>query len=993
MIRNFFIIVCLLFIGYQTSFAQIQPNLYKEADQRRMNQWADSVFDSLSLDERIGQLFMVVTDPRSTYHKTILGYIDNMKIGGVLFSKGTLQDQAQSINLYQKNSRVPLLISFDGEWGLAMRLQDTPRFPQNMLLGAVNDNQLIQLYGEEMGRECRELGVHINFAPTLDVNVNPANPVIGMRSFGENPQAVAEKGIAYSKGLENRGVMSVAKHFPGHGDTSDDSHKTLPKITHSRQRLDEVELYPFSQFINSGLGGVMTGHLSVPALDNTSGQPTSLSKRIVTDLLQEELGFRGLTFTDALAMKGASTETGQSTCVKALLAGNDILLNPRNPSQKYANVKKAVEKGVIKREMIEEKCLKILRYKYIAGLNHYKPIEVKGLSSRINTSYAKWLVQRLNAEGMTLLKNEEEAIPVKHLGSRKVAVLSIGEGEKTNFQQTMELYDGFDMFYLSREPANTEIANVFKQLKGYDTIICAIHSSKVSDYSALQSLAKEKDVILCFLISPYRLSKFKQSIASAKAVVLGYENTSHAQQAAAELIMGGIPAKGKLPVTIPGLFKYGSGLSTEKVRLSYQEPRERKMSVESLRKIDQIAQEGIKNQAYPGCQILVAKDGVVVYNKSFGYFDYAKTHKVENSDLYDLASVTKAVATVPAVMKLYDEKKITLPSKLSKFIPELVGTDKADITVRDALFHETGLVSFIPFYRLLIDTDSYEGPLYSNKRDLTYRTQYDTKVYMRNDFQFKSDMVCTVPQAGFDKQVADGFYVKNDIDKLVLNEIACSKLRKTKGYLYSDLNFMLLKRMTENISKQTFDVFLEKNFFANLGANNTLFLPLRKIDKTRIAPTENDEFLRNQVIVGFPHDEAAAVLGGVSGNAGLFSNTNDLAKILQMLLNDGEYGGERYLSQATCRTFTKTKSKDSRRGLGFDKPDKVGRYNPAADSAPECTYGHTGFTGTCFWVDPDNKLIYIFLANRVYPSRTYKKLTELNIRTRIQDVIYEAMQI
>ncbi|MCL1937141.1 MAG: serine hydrolase [Candidatus Azobacteroides sp.] len=961
-----------------------QPTLYKNVNQTAMNQWVDSVFASMTLDEKIGQLFMVVADPRSTYYTRVINYIKEQKIGGILFSSGTLSDEAESINLYQSYSRIPLFISFDGEWGLAMRLDDTPRFPKNMMIGAIQDNEWVRLYGEEVGRECKELGVHINFAPVLDVNVNPNNPVIGVRSFGENPYLVAEKGKAYSKGLEAMNIISVAKHFPGHGDTSTDSHVALPRIESNRAHLDSVELYPFVQYIQAGFAGVMSGHLLIPALDSTSDLPASLSP-VINNLLTNELGFGGLKVTDALVMKGAAGGT-YSVCVSSLLAGNDILLSPEKPINEFAAVKKAVETGIISKNTIDEKCLKILQYKYIAGLDHYAPIETKGLKERINTNYTDWLIQKLNAEAITLLKNENALLPLRQLGERKIAVVSLGDNDSNDFLQTMALYDDFDFFSSATSVGQDALLN---RLKNYDVVVCAIHSNKINDSPALQSLAEQKEVHLCFFVPPYQLSKYQQSILSAKSVTLGYENTPYAQKATAEVVMGGLPAKGKLPVTIGGLFRYNSGLTTQKVRLSYQHPMEVGVSERIADEIAAIAMEGIDNKAFPGCQVLIAKNGVVIYNQSFGYFDYAGTHPVQNADIYDLASVTKATATVSAIMKLYDTGQISLQDRLSKYIPELKYTDKEDITIKDALFHQTGLPSFYPFYQLLIDSSSYEGSLYSNKRTAIYRTLYDKNVYMRNDFEFFPGMVSKTPQKGMQRQVAGHFYVRDDFDKTMIQTIAEVPLRSNNNYRYSDLNFILLKEMVENVSGQSFDRLLDQEFFAPLGASSTTFLPLKKFDKKKIAPTENDEFLRNQILIGYPHDEAAALMGGVSGNAGLFSDANDLAKLLQLFLNNGEYGGEQYISEATMRTFTQIKSPSSRRGLGFDKPDKENGNGSVCESAPASVYGHTGYTGTCFWIDPDNKLIYIFLSNRVYPSRTYTRLMDLNIRPRIQETIYQ----
>ena len=980
-----------LFLFGASAFAQPSPNLYQAVDHRKMNQCVDSVFHTMTWDERIGQLIVLKAEPSASYREYVLKSIKEYKIGGILFSGGALSDQAENTNVYQKASRIPLWITFDGEWGLSMRLKDTPRFPKNMMLGAIANNDLIRLYGEEMGRECRELGIQINFAPVLDINNNPYNPVIGTRSFGENRQEVSEKGIAYAKGLESQKIISVGKHFPGHGDTSEDSHKTLPIINHSRTHLDEVELYPFMRFIQEGFAGIMVGHLSVPTLDDSSELAASLSPKIITGLLKDELKFTGLSFTDALEMKGAASQTGNA-CVSALLAGNDILLCPAHIASDFAAIKKSVESGIIKRSDIEEACKKILQYKYITGLNQYKPIEMKELSQRICTDYTDWLIQKLNNEAVTLLKNNNNLIPIQGIDKNKTAVLSIGANEDLIFWQRLALYGKFDFFQLTRNAAASEIERIFKQLKDFPRIIVGIHAERMNDLPALQSLAKEKEAHLCFFTAPYTLRKYARSIALAQSVTLAYENTPGAQNAAAEILSGGIPAKGKLPVTIPGLFDCGAGLETDKVRLSYQMPHEVNMDSNVLKKIAFIVDEGIKNQAFPGCQIVIAKDGVVVYNQSFGSFDYANTHPVQNSDVYDLASMTKSLATVPAIMKLTDMKKIALSDKISRFVPKLKNTDKQDLTIRNALFHETGLPAFLPFYRLLIDENSYDGPLFSKRRDFTFRIRYDTNVYMRTDFKFDSDKVSKTPKPGISKQVAEKFYIEDNFQQEVLNKIIETQLNKKKGYLYSDLNFILLKEVVENCTSKPLNEYLETNFYSRLGAYSTCFLPLQKIDKQSIAPTENDEFLRNQILIGYPHDEIAAFLGGVSGNAGLFSNANDLAKILQMFLNFGEYGGEQYLSRETVQTFVQAKSSGSRRGLGFDKPDFLRPENsPTGVSAPASTYGHTGFTGTCFWVDPDNQLIYIFLSNRVYPSRTYKQLMEMKIRPQIQDIIYEAL--
>ncbi len=985
--KNIISIICFWGLAISLS-AQVVPNMYKKADPKKMNHWVDSIFSKMTVDEKIGQLFMIVADPSSKQSNTqvIQKHITSRYIGGVLFAKGSVADQVSSTNLYQKTSKIPLLISLDGEWGLSMRLSDTPRFPRNMVLGAMSEGKTLELYGAEVARQCREMGIQINFAPVLDVNSNPKNPVIGTRSFGENPERVALSGIAYAKGLESRGVMAVAKHFPGHGDTAEDSHRTTPTVSHDWDQLQQEDIYPFRQYVSAGFSGMMSGHLNVPALDSLSGKPASLSP-VVSAFLKDSLGFSGLSFTDALVMKGASSK--DNVCVQALLAGNDILLSPGKPVEDVAAVKKAVNDQVIPLSVVEEKCRKILQYKYILGLNQFRPVSSKGMESRLNTDSTEWVSRKLNAESVTLLKNKDAIIPVKQLDVKRIASISLGENGISNFQRMLKNYAKVDAYTLSGATTLSSIEAVFKKLSAYDLIVCGIHSAKTGESNALRKLAAEKNVILCFFISPYDMPSFKTTTISSQAVLQAYENTDYAQEAAAQVIMGGLKATGKLPVTVTGLFEEGTGFLTEKVRLSYQSPLEVGMSPEKLKAIDRIVEEGLKEKAFPGCQVLVAKNGAVIYEKSFGFFDYAGTHPVENTDMYDLASVTKVMATLPAVMKLYDQKKLALSDKLSKYVKEIQQTDKDDITIKDALFHESGLTSFVPFYQLTIDKNSYDGNLFSRKRDLTFRIQYDDNVYGRIDFKYLPDLVSKTSKKGFNIQVADDFYLNDSFRLMMLKDIGSSKLQKKGSYRYSDLNFMLLKETVEDISDTSLDLFLADHFYKRLGADYTMFQPLsHRADPKAIAPTENDQMIRNQLLVGYVHDEAAAFMGGVSGNAGLFSNANDLAKLLQLFLNGGTYGGESYFSKATVDLFTQTKSSSSRRGLGFDKPDP----DKKPDYLPASVYGHTGFTGTSVWVDPDNQLIYIFLSNRVYPTRTNKKLSTLNIREKIQEAIYRAIK-
>lgn len=986
-------ILLLCCISLLSSGAQTVPNLYRAVDQEKMNHWVDSVFDAMSYDERIGQLFMVIANPKSDNRnmQRLMRYVNDIKIGGILFHKGDPVTQAEVTNRLQKASRIPMLVSLDGEWGLSMRLSGTTRFPKNMMLGAIEDNALIEEYGKEVGRQCREMGIHINFAPDMDVNSNVDNPVIGLRSFGENPEAVSEKGIAYARGLENTGILSVSKHFPGHGDTSEDSHETLPVVRHNRARLDSVELLPFKRYIYDGFGGIMTGHLYVPALDK-SHKPASFSKAVVTDLLQKELGFQGLCFTDALAMKGASTKKTDNPSVKALLAGNDILLAPAAPINDFTAVKEAIEEGVLDLEAIEAKCLKILRYKYIAGLNAYKPVETKGLSKRLNSPHAAWMAAKLNSEAITVLKNEDTILPLKQLNKKKIAALSIGDGVGNEFQKMLGEYDSIACFSIGRRSTATQVQQVYNKLQKYDVIICGVHTIRIPESLALRQLAAKKELVYTFFTLPYACKEYKKSIEKAKAVVLAYEGTPLAQEYAAQVIFGGIAAKGKLPVSIPGLYYAGTGIFTEKTRLGYHQPEEVGANPDRLDVIESIVKEGLDEKAYPGCQVLVAKDGMIIYNKSFGYFDYESRQPVTEASVYDLASASKAAGTLLAVMKAYDEKKFTLNNKISDFIPELKESNKKDLSIKELLYHQSGVTPTINFYLDAIDKDSYKGSLYSSAKNATHPVRFDAKTYVRNDFKYLPDIVSDTRKPGFTTEVARNFYVSDSFKDTILQDIKKSRLGTRGRYVYSCVNFIMLKMMVENLMKSPMDQLLRDDFYSGLGAWHTTYNPLKRMDTLQIVPTEQDGFVRRQLLRGYVHDEAAAFQGGVSGNAGLFSNANDLAKVLQLMLNQGTYGGERYLSLETSRLFTQSKSPTCRRGLGFDKP-VIGnpKASPCGALAPASVYGHTGFTGTCFWIDPDNQLIYIFLSNRVNPSRANNKLGSLDIRTRIQDAIYKAI--
>jgi len=990
------IIIALFLLLCASQAWAVMPNMWvKGMKDKRMKVWVDSVMSTMSLDEQIGQLFMVTADVSLTKKNMdkLAGYVKEQKIGGILFSKATVDNQVKLTNFLQEQARIPLFIALDGEWGLSMRIEGSPRFPKNMALGATKDNRQIYEYGQLVGLQCREMGIHINFAPVLDINNNPNNPVINVRSFGENREQVALAAMAYARGLESAGVLSVGKHFPGHGDTSTDSHYGLPVLDLSLSRIDSIELYPFKKYIERGFAGMMVGHLYLPAFDRDT-IPASLSRSVVADLLKNELGFEGLIFTDALVMRAIDLK-GESACVKAIQAGVDVLLSPQFPVVEYNAVKSAVENRVISTMQIERRCRKILSYKYICGLSEYKPIDSRGVAARLNNRRTEVNIRKMTKESVTLLKNKNNHIPLRNSALQSVAVINVGDNQST-FQNTIQNYTPFELFTINSETDYAQLERMVRRLKDYNTLVAAIYTDNeevVEPFLRLVSmLDKKTDLSLSFFLSPYRIKSYLPAINSAKSILLAYENTVSTQFYAAQMLLGGVATVGKLPVSIDSLYTFGSGIRTQVCRLGYDYPEMVDVDSKKMIEIDSLVMKAIAEKALPGCQVLVAKEGTVIFNKQYGNFDYTNAHPVTESDIYDLSSLTNVAATLPAMMMLYDDGKYLLRDKIGQFIPALKSSEKYLITVKEALFHQSGLPANIPFYQMLYDKKSYKGALVSKHKSATYSIQIDEDLFVNGKARFRKEWLSSEKSENYPVEIAAGLYLNKAFYSEMFTRFLKTKPGSKEKYVYSDLNFMLLRLMIEDLADMKLDSMLSTTLYSKLGANTTGFLPLKRFPKTSIAPTENDQFFRRQLLIGYPHDELAALSGGVEGNAGLFSNANDLAKLCQMYLNEGTYGGEQLIQSETVRMFTQMKSPDSRRGLGFDRPNPMKPSNgPASDWAPLSAYGHTGSTGTCFWVDPENKLIYIFLSNRIYPSRLNREWDHRDLRTEIQDIIYKSI--
>ncbi len=972
---SIFLVLFTLYSNFFSSLNENSPVIIDEPPflKDTASEWVKQKFNSLTEDEKIAQLFMIAaySNKGQEHINSVVNLVQQEKVGGIIFFQGGPMRQAQQTNLYQSLAKIPLFIAIDGEWGLNMRLDSTPNYPKQMTLGAIDNEKLIYDMGCRIAYECKRIGVNINFAPVVDVNNNSKNPVINYRSFGERRWSVYQKGIDYMRGLQDNFVLATAKHFPGHGDTDTDSHKSLPVISHTKERLDSIELFPFKNLINNGLGAMMVAHLNIPALDSAKNSVSSISKKIINDLLLNNLNFKGLVFTDAMNMQGLSqnSEVGSAE-VQALMAGVDVILMSGNVKLAISKIKKAIEEGKISKNEINRKCKKILAAKKWLGLNKFKPVELKNLKKDLNSQEAELLRRKLIENSITLLQNRDSLIPFKHLDSVRIASVSVGTGNETFFQKTLSLYDNVKHFYISKSADFSSFSNLISHLSKFDIVVVGIHktSQTPSEFGItkqtidfVNQLSKKTKVVLDIFGNPYGLLNFKEA-EKLFAIVISYEDTKMSQDLSAQLLFGGISASGRLPVSAGENFPAGTGISAKKIRLKYSIPKEFNIDEFRLKKVDSIIKLGIEKKAFPGCQILVVKDGIVFYHKSFGFHTYEKTDSVRNENIYDLASITKIAATTPAIMKLYEEKKIDIAKPLSEYLPDLKGTNKKNITVKEILLHEAGLKSYIPLY---INT-------YDKHNNL------NTKYYSTT----KNDTFCVevAENLFFNKYFLDTLYYF--IYKSPLN---------TKKYLYSDLGFFLFYKTISELTKTPLENYVENQFYNSLGATTLCYHPLQYFEKNQIIPTEIDSRYRKQLLQGYVHDFGAALLGCASGHAGLFSNANDLAKLMQMFLQKGEYGGIRYFKPETIELFTAKNSKKSRRGLGFDKPSATGK-SPVGKQASLDTYGHTGFTGTSVWVDPDKNAIFIFLSNRVNPVANNSKMIKMGISSKLQNIFFEALK-
>lgn len=971
--------------------------------------WVDSIFKSLSLEKKIGQLYMIAA--YSGGEKYNQEYIEKLireyHIGGLIFMQGTPKAQALQTNKYQMMSKIPLFIAMDAEWGLGMRLTGITDMPRQLMLGAMTDSTLVYKMASAIASQCRRLGVHINFAPVVDINNNPNNPVINFRSYGENKNKVANYGIQYMNGLQDNGVMACAKHFPGHGDTDFDSHKDMPEIKKSVVQLENLEFFPFKKLIDNGLQSAMVAHLHIPAIDSQKNIPSTLSYNTVTTLLKEKMGFNGLIFTDALNMEGvAKYYSAGDIDLKAFEAGNDILLFSQDIKSGIEKIKTAVSKDSNLEKRLNTVVKKILLAKFQSGLQHIANINTDSIDYDLN-QYTSSLRRQIAEASITLLSDPFQVISKLGRNELKdIVYVGVGTENENKFASELKKYGLKKIVFAPKDPKKNK--EFLKQFKHKPTLIIGVHGMtgyptqnfglEMNEIQLVNTLSQSNNSLTVLFGNPYALKHF----CNVNGMMVAYDEATETQEIAAKILTRQLKPQGKLPVSVCNNYKQGDGIvsltnilgevvdtiafirqnkSINPITKAYESklmntniileccvsPQAVGADIKVLDKLDDFIDLSIRSGAFPGCRVLAAKDGKVFYDKAFGYLTQQKKNIVDINTVYDIASVTKVVATTMAIMKLYDQGKINLNDHLGKYIPATKNTDKEYLRIKDILAHQAGLKSWIPFYKETLDEHGFPKP----------------EIYSK------------FSTGKFNIKVCDNLFMNNSWIDTMWKRIIESPLENRGKYVYSDLDFIFLQKVVETISKQSLDQFVNKEFYVPLEMKNTAFNAKTRLPKKEIAPSEIDDYFRHQSIQGYVHDMGAAMFGGVSGHAGLFSTATDIGVLFQMLLNGGVYNNKRYLQQSTVELFTSKNSFISRRGLGFDKPEtKSGKGNPCSDNASAKTFGHQGFTGTCVWADPESNLIFVFLSNRTYPSAENKLInSSLHVRETAQQYIYNAIGI
>jgi len=946
--------------------------------------WADSLLKTMSLERMAAQTLMMPAWSRDrSIRPDLLKNVEELGIGGIIFFQGHPLDQAYLSNFYQQQSRIPLLMGMDAEWGLSMRLNDLPKYPFAISMGAADDEALALELGRSLGKECRLLGVHISFGPVVDVNTNPDNPIIGFRSFGENPDKVARMAMSQIQGMQDQGILACAKHFPGHGNTASDSHKELPIVTDNRTQL-QSHLKPFQSCINKGVASIMVAHLEIPALEAEPGLPSSLSPSVVRHLLRDSMHFEGLIITDALNMKGVSGKYKSATaCVMALQAGNDVLLFPEDAKVAIDSIVSAVRQGKLDSLELRQHARRILIQKHQAGLAFYKPIETKNLVDSLLAVYQdfqdKWSAPQPSYPGLSVL-DPSHHLPLQPFSGKHGLLLQwVPEGKSANDVLDSQLIDALMQnghWYVSSVPYNASPSDIMAEIQEFpaDCFVLLAHTEpkiwgKTSRElpAALVSWLSSRDPSQTALLhagNPYALRSL--GLYHRIPVLLSYENDSRSLAFAAEALYGRMCGGAQLPATLNSRFPAGycakqtSSIPLwERGEIQAQKAQNASTAYRLLStQLDERINRALSEGDFPAAQCVVMHHGQVVYQQAVGSIDadeqlHLGPRNLSFEHVFDLASITKVAATTLAVMHLCQEKKIAPSTVLSKVWPEASHTPWGHLPLSAFLTHQSGLPAFLSFF----NTMKSQGAEHRIQADSQYQLALSNSCFVEPRW---SDSAWT--------------WIQNE------------KPDPHPRYVYSDLNMIIMGKWVEYMSRTSLHLYVDSLFYSPMGLTHLGFLPEDKGMDYWCVPSGYESTWPRQRICGIVHDPSAAVLGGVSGNAGLFSNAHELAALFQMFCDGGLYQDRRYLNEATIKQFSKAYSSKNHRGLGFDRSN--GKNN-IFEGAPSSLFGHSGFTGTWAWTDPNRDLVFVFLSNRTYPNDSNKGLIQKGVRGDLLQTVYQ----
>ncbi len=952
-----------MIIGFAHLLATQPATARKPPGRVPQEQWIANALDTLTLEEKIEQLFILSGYDNSQPEdvRRLRQLIKQYNIGGIAFHHGNVSSQLSVTRQLQQSAALPLLIGMNVHSGLGTSLDSAITYPSFSALGAIQNESYLYDLGKEIARQCRLLGVHINISPALDIKGGVVQGAEGGILSDDFSQAFG-KGLQYMRGMQDYGLIPCYIQYPLA------SPVTMTSVG--------------GRAVSNAQPGKLVAQLNFMPEGGEIADKSFLLRDAIpeTYLYEKYLNLEGLVFSRPLSqLKGDAGKLA----VMALLEGSDMLLAGTEIAQAIQGIQSAIAQGQLQAEDIDRRVRKILRAKYLVGLDGSNSLgeQPEEIKKSLTGSYAHLLKQYLYEEAVTVIHNEESLIPVRVLDTTTFASLSINLDQpgKSPFQKRLDSYAPFTHYYIQDSKKDINYNTLFDQISQFKHVMVAIygHSSRKRPdidrevLTFLKFLREKTKVTVVAFTQPYSLDE----LDDFPSLICAYDDDPVVQEVVPQILFGAMGSKGRLPVHASKALSIGLGVNTRGLaRLGYAEPESVGLNADTLKLIDSLAQWAIDEEATPGCQILIARKGKIIWEKGYGYQSYDKQVPITTETIYDIASVTKVAGTMQAVMFLQERGIIELDEKLSVYLPELKGTDKEDITVREVLLHRAGLRSFVPFWAMTKDRKG-----------------------------LKTDFYRSSPEDDYNMQVASGLYAVNSLRDSVWHWAIDAKRLKNRGrrnpswrpeynYRYSDLSFYILHRLVERVTNQPMDVFLEQNFYDPLGLTTLSYLPLRRFPLERIAPTEEDKHFRNSLIRGTVHDEGAALYGGVAGHAGLFSNAHDLAVLMQMNLQDGIYGGDRYFQTGTVDRFSVRQFNDSRRGLGWDKPEYLRNGGPTAPEASYASYGHLGFTGTAVWVDPKYDLVYIFLSNRIHPSVRNTKLLTEGVRTKIQSVVYRAME-